>query len=67
MENVSPVIKSIKAEMKRQEMSVQDLAAQAGIAFQSVYRIFNGESVPHLANVEAMAKALKMKIHMEVK
>lgn len=67
MENLSPLIKTIKAEMKRQEMSVQQLATHSGISFQSAYRIFNGECTPHLNNVEAMVKTLKLKISVEAR
>ena len=67
METVSPVIKTIKAEMKRQEMSVQDLAHRSHTSFQNLYQIFRGDYAPNFALVEAMAKVLKLKIGVTTK
>jgi DNA-binding phage protein len=62
MEQLSPIVKTIKAEMERQEVSVQQLAIHVGISASTLYRTFNGEFTPNLETVENLLAALGLKI-----
>jgi predicted transcriptional regulator len=61
MEELSPRIKAIKAEIQRQDIPVPDLAAASGIAFSTLYRMLNGETKPLLKNVEDLENILRIK------
>lgn len=62
MSKVSPVVKAIEAEMRRQEIGVPELADRARLALSAVYRMFKGETDPNLDSVEALLKVLNLKI-----
>ena len=62
MTKLSPTVQAIKDEVERKEWSVVDFAAKSGLSFQTVYRIFSGESIPNLAAVEKMVQAVGFKI-----
>jgi DNA-binding phage protein len=62
MEELSPILKTIKAEMERQGIGVQQLAGHVGIAASTLYRTFNGEFTPNLETVENLLAALGLKI-----
>lgn len=62
MEKISPTVKIIEAEMKRQDIGVQELAANIGIAASTLYRILNGEFVPNFQVIEDLLKSLNLKI-----
>lgn len=62
MEKVSPVVKTIRSEMKRLDWTPQRLAEESGIGFQTIYRIYSGENIPNLDTVERLLSALKLKV-----
>lgn len=62
MEQLPSVIKTIKSEMERQELSVQALAEKAGVSFVNLYAIFNGETSPTIATTEKLMRALNMRL-----
>ena len=62
MEKLLPVIKTIKDETERIGWSVEDLGAASDVPFQTIYRIFNGESSPNVKTLNKMMNALKMKL-----
>lgn len=62
MESISPIVKTIHAEMKRREWSVPELADKSGVRFSVIYRLYNGETDPQLETLEALLKALKLKL-----
>lgn len=62
MEQLSPIVKTIKAEMERQEVSVQQLAIHVGISASTLYRAFNGEFKLNLEVIENLLAALGLKI-----
>jgi predicted transcriptional regulator len=65
MAKLSPIVKTIQAEQKRQKMSTQDLAVRAGISFQALYGIYTG-SIPGLDTTERLLRALQLKILVTV-
>lgn len=62
MEQLSPIVKTIKAEMGRQEVSVQQLAHHVNISASTLYRAFNGEFKLNLEVIENLLAALGLKI-----
>lgn len=62
---LSPVVKSIKSEMERQELNPVTLAGMAGVAFSHVYKVLDGEAQPSLEVVEKLAKALRLTVVAE--
>lgn len=62
MAQLSPVVKAIEAEMKRREISTMDLAAECGLSFSTLYRIFDGTTTPNLETLLLMLDAVKLKI-----
>jgi transcriptional regulator with XRE-family HTH domain len=67
MSELSPVMKAIKREIERRDLSVQELAYSAGIAFSTLYRNLNGEREPTLTTVEALLAVLKLKLKVTAK
>lgn len=64
-ESISPTVQALKAEMKRQEMSMSELAQRSKMELSTVYRVFNGERSPNLKTIEDMAAALDMKVTLK--
>ena len=62
MGKISPIVKTIKAEMERNEVSVSALAGHVDIAASTLYRILNGEFIPNFQVIEDLLKALDLKI-----
>lgn len=55
---LSPTIQYIKAEMKRQNMSMPTLADKINKPHSTVWRILSGKSLPMIDTVEQMFAAL---------
>lgn len=62
MDNISLLCKAIKAEMKRRDLSPQDLATLAGVSFSAIYRWFNGENAPNTDTITKLLDALKLRL-----
>jgi len=67
MSKVSPTIKAIQSEMAHSGVGITELADRTGIAFSTLYRNLNGDTIPNLDTVEAVLKALKMKLVVKKK
>ncbi len=57
-----PVVAKLKAEAKRCNLTAYRLAPSTGLTEQTVQRLFDGKGEPKLETLEAVAKALGMRI-----
>ena len=64
---LSPVMRSLQAEAKRQEVTAYAIAKHTGIAVNTIRRMLMGEGSPTLATVESVATALGMVVKVEGK
>lgn len=59
---MTEIMLRIKEECEDLNISQRDLAERSGLTEASISRYFNDQRNPNIKNVEAMAKALGLKI-----
>ena len=57
---MSKVGENIKREREKQKLNVVGLAEKAGITFQALYKIENGQNAPRVDTIIKLAEALKV-------
>ena len=63
---VDEFIESVKLTMKSQGISVAQLAIDAGVGRQYMYRILSGECTPTIAKAADIAEALGIRIELTI-
>lgn len=58
------LIAAIKAAMDKQGMTATALAEAVGVAPQSLGRWLNGKHAPSVENLEALARAVGLEVHL---
>tara|TARA_R100001129_G_scaffold72198_2_gene49043 strand:- start:355 stop:537 length:183 start_codon:yes stop_codon:yes gene_type:complete len=60
------MIKKIEQSRKRLSLSVAEAAGKAGLSRSGWHRIIKGERTPKLETLQAMAKAVGLKLKVEI-
>lgn len=61
----SPIVRTLAAEAKRQELTPYALAQASGVSIPTITRTLGGKVSPTLATVEAVAEALGFRLSLE--
>lgn len=61
---ISPIVAAIQAEVRRQGLSTYKVAKLAGLRVYTVQRIMGNTGGATLATIEAVAKALNMRLEI---
>lgn len=61
---ISPTVKALDQEIKRQDIPLTRLASKTGIHHSSIYRILSGEISPKVETLEALAAGLGLSLRL---
>jgi DNA-binding phage protein len=62
MKRLTPTVRTIRDELRRRDISHQQFAVDSGVAYTTLYRIFQGTQIPSIKTTETMVEKLGFKL-----